>query len=100
MLLKIIKLPVKLILIPVIFALMALHFVCSILLGVSSILTGLLSSLFLFGAVAEWINHAPSAMIWQAVGIGLFLAAAPHLVEWLLGKLTDMTTRLMGFVFS
>ena len=100
MIVKIIKLPFKAVAIVLAIALMALHFVGAISLGLSSIVTNLLASVFLFGSVAGWIMNQPSIMLMQAVSIGILFALAPHIGEWLLGKLTDLAIALLSFVCS
>ena len=100
MIVKIIKLPFKIVAIVLAIALMALHFVGAIALGLSSIVTNLLASVFLFGSVAGWIMQQPPIMLMQTVGIGIFFALAPHVAEWLLGRLTDLTIVLLDFICS
>ena len=100
MLLKIIRFLFRAALLPLIPVLLLLHLVCALLLGMSSIVTHLLSEIFLVGAVAGWMTHARQDMVWQVVGIGAFFTAAPYIAEWLLGKLMDVTIRIIDFVFS
>lgn len=100
MLLRIILLPLRLAALPVIVLLLLLHLVCSILLGLSSVFTRLLSGVFLLGAAAGWMCRASSGAVWQAAGIGVFFLLAPYAAEWLLGRVTDLTVRLMDFAFS
>ena len=98
--LKLIKLPFKVIAAVLIPVLMVIHFAGAIVLGLSSIFTNLLASLFLFGSIAGWIMHESAAMLVQTVGIGIFFVLAPHIGEWLLGKLTDFTIALLSFICS
>ena len=100
MILKLIKLPLRLAAIPALLALLALQLLGAILIGLSSVVTHLLASVFLLGAVAGWLVHAQSWMVWQAVGIGLFFAFAPSLAAWLLNKGTDCALRILSFVLS
>ena len=100
MIVKIIKLPFKIVAIVLAIALMALHVIGAIVLGLSSIVTNLLASVFLFGSVAGWIMQQPPIMLMQTVGIGIFFALAPHVAEWLLGRLTDLTIVLLDFICS
>ena len=100
MIVKIIKLPFKAVAAVLAVALMALHFIGAIALGLSSIATNLLASVFLFGSVAGWIMNQPPIMLMQTVGIGIFFALAPHVAEWLLGRLTDLTIVLLDFICS
>lgn len=100
MILKLIKLPFKVVAVALVPALMILHFTGAIVLGLSSTFTNLLASLFLFGSIARWIMHEQTAMLVQTLGIGFFFALAPHIGEWLLSKLTDITTALLEFIFS
>ena len=100
MLLKLIKLPLRLAAIPILLALLALQLIGAILIGLSSVVTHLLASVFLLGAVAGWLVHAQSWMVWQAVGIGLFFAFAPSLAAWLLNKVTDCVLRILSFMLS
>ena len=100
MILKLIKLPLRLAAIPALLALLALQLLGVILIGLSSVVTHLLASVFLLGAVAGWLVHAQSWMVWQAVGIGLFFAFAPSLAAWLLNRVTDCALRILSFVLS
>ena len=100
MIVKIIKLPFKAVAAVITIAFIALHFAGAIALGLSSIITNLLASVFLFGSVAGWIMHQPPIMLVQTVGIGIFFALAPHIAEWLLGRLTDLTIALLTFICS
>ena len=100
MLLELIKLPLRLAALPILLALLALQLLGAILIGLSSIVTHLLASVFLIGAVAGWLVHAQSWMVWQAVGIGLFFAFAPGLAAWLLNRVTDCVIRILSFMFS
>ena len=100
MLLKLIKLPLRLAAIPFLLTLLALQLLGAVLIGISSVVTHLLASVFLLGAVAGWLVHAQSWMVWQAVGIGLFFAFAPSLAAWLLNKGTDCALRILSFVLA
>ena len=100
MLLELIKLPLRLAAIPALLALLALQLLGVILIGLSSVVTHLLASVFLLGAVAGWLVHAQSWMVWQAVGIGLFFDFAPSLAAWLLNRVTDCALRILSFVLS
>ena len=100
MIVKIIKLPFKAVAAVITIALIALHFAGALALGFSSIITNLLASLFLFGSIAGWIMHEPTAMLAQTVSIGIFFALAPHIAERLLGKITDLTIALLSFICS
>lgn len=100
MLLKIIKLPLKIAALPFILAFGVLYVVCTVCLGLSSIITNLLSSFFFLGAVAGWITLAPSRMVRQAVGLGVFFAIAPHAASWLLVRLAGLIGWIMGLIFS
>ena len=100
MLLKLIKLPLRLAAIPVLLALLALQLLGAVLIGLSPIVTHLLASVFLLGAVAGWLVHAQSWMVWQAVGISLFFAFAPSLAAWLQSRVTDCILRILSFMLS
>ena len=100
MLLELIKLSLRLAAIPALLALLALQLLGVILIGLSSVVTHLLASVFLLGAVAGWLVHAQSWMVWQAVGIGLFFAFAPSFAAWLLNRVTDCALRILSFVLS
>ena len=66
MLLKLIKLPLRLAAIPFLLTLLALQLLGAVLIGLSSVVTHLLANVFLIGAVAGWLVHAQSWMVWQA----------------------------------
>ena len=100
MILKLIKLPHRLAALPVLLALFVLQLLGAVLLGLSSVVTHLLASVFLIGAVAGWLVHAQSWMVWQAVGIGLFFAFAPSLAAWLQSRVTDCALRILSFALA
>ena len=100
MLLKLIKLPLRLAALPILLALFVLQLRGAILIGLSSVVTHLLASVFLLGAVAGWLIQAQSWMVWQAVGISLFLAFAPSLAAWLQSRVTDCILRILSFMLS
>ncbi len=100
MLIRLLKLPIKLAMLPLILILLALHFAGAIVLGISSVITYLLATVFLLGSLAGWVVHAPSAMLYQTVGIGIFFALVPHIAGWLLGKVTDVTLFILDFVLT
>ena len=98
--LKLLKMPLKLAALPLIPVLLALHFAGAIVLGLSSVITNLLATFFLLGSLAGWVVHAPSAMVCQTVGIGIFFALALHIARWLLGKVTDVTILILDFILT
>ena len=100
MIMKLIKLPFKVVAVALVPALMILHFTGAIVLGLSSTFTNLLASLFLFGSIAGWFMHEQTTILAQTVGIGIFFSLAPHIGEWLLSKLTDITIAMLEFIFS
>ncbi len=100
MLIRLLKLPIKLAAFPLIPVLLALHLAGAIVLGLSSVITNLLATIFLLGSLAEWIVHAPGAMLCQTVGISIFFALAPHVAGWLLGKVTDVTIFILDFILT
>lgn len=85
---------------PFIPVLLALHFAGAIVLGLSSVITNLLATIFLLGSLAGWMVHAPGAMLWQTIGIGIFFALAPHIIGWMLDKVTDFTIRILDFILN
>lgn len=100
MLIKLLKLPIKLAALPLIPVLLALHFAGAIVLGLSSVITNLLATVFLLGSLAGWVIHAPSSMLYQTVGIGIFFVLAPHIAGWLLGKVTDVTLLILDIILT
>ncbi len=100
MLIRLLKLPIKLAALPFIPVLLALHLAGAIVLGMSSVITNLLATVFLLGSLAGWGVHAPGAMLCQTVGIGVFFALAPHIVGWLLDKVTDFAIHILDFILS
>lgn len=100
MFIRLLKLPIKMAALPFIPVLLALHFAGAIVLGLSSFITDLLVTIFLLGSLAGWIVHAPSAVLCQTVGIGIFFALAPHIVGWLLGKVTNVTILILDFILN
>ena len=94
---KLLKLPLRIAAIPIIILLLLFQLISSILVGMSSIVTNLLSTVFLIGSVAGLIANAPASMIYQAVGLGVFFALAPHIASWLLDRVTSLMLLLLDF---
>jgi len=80
-------------------SLWTVHLAETISIGLVSIVTNLLATLFFLGSLAEWIVHAHSSMLWQNIGIGIFMLA-PHIVGWLPSKVTDVTIFILDFILS
>ena len=85
---------------PLIAIRLVVQLIASLIVGLTSIVTNLLATVFLIGSVAGWIANAPSPMIFQAVGLGIFFAFAPHIAGWMLEKVTDITPVLLDFLLS
>ncbi len=68
--------------------------------GLSSVITNLLATVFLLGSLAGWVVHAPSDMLCQTVGIGVFFALALHIAGWLLGKVKNVTLFILDFILT
>ena len=95
---KLLKLPLWIATLPLIVILLVFQLISSIIVGLTSIVTNLLATVFLIGSVAGWIANAPSGLIFQTAGIGIFFAVAPHIAGWLLEKVTDLTLVLLDFL--
>ena len=95
---KLLKLPLRLAALPLIAILLVFQPISSLMVGLTSIATNLLATVFLIGSVAGWIANAPSGLILQTVGFGIFFAIAPHITGWLLEKVTDLTLGLLDFL--
>ena len=95
---KLLKLPLRIAALSLIVLLLAFQLIGSILVGLSSIVTNLLATAFLIGSIAGSIVDAPSSMICQAVGLGVFFAVAPHIAGWLLDKVTSLVLVILDFL--
>ena len=95
---KLLKLPLRLAAVSLIAILLAFQMISSVIVGLTSIVTNLLATIFLIGSIAGWIANAPSGLIFQTAGLGLFFAFAPHIAGWLLKKVTDLTLGLLDFL--
>lgn len=95
---KLLRLPLRLAALPLIAILLVFQLISSLIVGLTSIVTNLLATVFLIGSVAGWIANAPSGLILQTAGIGIFFAFAPHIAGWLLEKVTDLTLVLLDFL--
>ena len=95
---KLLKLPLRITTLPLIAILLVFQLISSIIVGLTSIATNLLATVVLIGSVAGWIANAPSGLIFQTAGLGLFFAVAPHIAGWLLEKVTDLTLGLLDFL--
>ena len=97
---KLLKLTLRIATLPRIAILLVFQLISSVIVGLTSIATNLLAPVFLIGSVVGWIANAPSGMIFQTVGLGIFFALAPHIAGWLLGKATDLTLVLLDFLLA
>ena len=95
---KLLKLPLQMAALPVIAILLVFQLISSIIVGLTSIVTNLLATVFLIGSVAGWIANAPSGLIFQTVGLGIFFAFAPQIAGWLLEKATGLTLGLLDIL--
>ena len=95
---KLLKLPLRIATLPLLAILLVFQLISSLIVGLTSIATNLLATVFLFGSLAGWIANAPSGLIFQTVGFGIFFAFAPHIAGWLLEKVTDLTLGLLDFL--
>ena len=95
---KLLRLPLRIAALPLIAILLVFQLISSIIVGLTSIATNLLATVFLIGSIAGWIANAPSGLIFQTAGLGIFFAFAPHIAGWLLGKVTDLTLGLLDFL--
>lgn len=95
---KLLKLPLRLAALPLIAILLVFQLISSVIVGLTSIATNLLATVFLIGSIAGWIANAPSVLIFQTVGLGLFFAFAPHIAGWFLEKVTDLTLGLLDLL--
>ena len=92
------KLPLQIATLPLIAILLVFQLISSLIVGLTSIATNLLATAFLIGSVAGWIANAPSGLIFQTAGLGIFFAFSPHIAGWLLEKVTDLTLGLLDFL--
>ncbi|MBQ3485640.1 MAG: hypothetical protein IJA77_09130 [Clostridia bacterium] len=97
---KLLKLPLRIAALPIIALLLMFQLISSIIVGLTSVATNLLAMVFFLGSVAGWIANAPSGLIFQIVGLGIFFAFAPHIAGWLLEKVTDLTLGLLDFLLA
>lgn len=97
---KLLKLPLRIAALPFITLLLAFQLIGSILVGLSSIVTNLLATVFLIGSIAGSIADAPSNMICQTVGLGVFFVLAPHIASWLLDKVTSLVLVILDFLLA
>ena len=97
---KLLRLPLRIATLPIIAMLLVFQLISSVIVGLTSIVTNLLATVFLIGSVAGWIANAPSVLIFQTVGLGIFFAFAPHIAGWLLEKITEFTLVLLNFLVA
>ena len=95
---KLLKLPLRTAVLPIIALLLVFQLISSVIVGLTSIVTNLLATVFLLGSVAGWIANAPSSLIFQTVGIGIFFAFAPHIAGWLLDKVTSLMLTVLDLM--
>ena len=95
---KLLKLPLRIATLPLIAILLVFQLISSVIVGLSSIATNLLATVFLIGSLAGWIANAPTNLIFQTAGLGIFFAFAPHIAGWFLEKVTDLSLGLLDFL--
>ena len=100
MLLTILKVPLKIAALLLTVLLLLMQLACTLLLRIASFVLNLLASLFLAGAVAGWIVHAETVLVWRTAGVGIFFALLPSLAEWLLDGVTWLSERLWDFAMG
>ena len=97
---KLIKLPLRIAALSLIVLLLMFQLISSIIVGLTSVVTNLLATVFLLGSVAGWIANAPSVLIFQTIGFGVFFAVAPHVAAWLLEKVTSLMLTVLDLMGS
>ena len=97
---NLLKLPLRIATLSLIALLLVFQLISSLIVGLTSVVTNLLAMMFLLGSVAGWIANAPSNLIFQVVGLGIFFAFAPHIAGWVLEKVTDLMLVLLDFLLS
>ena len=95
---RILKMLLRLACLPVLITVLLVHIATAVVIGLSSIVTNLLGTFFIAGACLEWIAQAPTAMAWQAAGIGVFLLLAPHIASWLNSKAIELSGCFFGLI--
>lgn len=97
---KLLKLPLRIAALPLIVLLLVFQLISSIIVGLTSVATNLLAMMFLLGSVVGWIANAPSILIFQTIGFGIFFAVAPHVAAWLLDKVTSLMLTVLDLMGS
>ena len=97
---ELLRLPLRIAALALIAILLVFQLISSLIVGLTSIVTNLLATVFLIGSVAGWIANAPSGLILQTIGLGIFFVFAPHIVGWLLEKITEFTLVLLNFLLA
>ena len=93
---KLFKLPLRIATLPLIAILLVFQMISSIIVGLTSIATNLLATVFLIGSVAGWIANAPSGLIFQTAGIGIFFRRCSAHRRMAIGKGNRPHTRSSG----
>lgn len=97
---KLLKLPLRIAVLPLIVLLLIFQLMGSILVGMSSTVTNLLATAFLIGSIAGSIANAPTSMICQTVGLGVFFALAPHIASWILDRVTSLMLVILDLLLA
>ena len=97
---KLLKLPLRMAALPLIAILLVFQLISSLIVGLTSMVTNLLATVFIIGSVAGCIANAPSGLIFQTAGLGIFFAFAPHITGRMLEKVTDITLVLLDFLLA
>ena len=95
---KLFKLPLRIAALPLIVALLMFQLGLSIIVGLTSVVTNLLATVFFIGTVAGCAVGASADLIYQAAGLGIFFAVAPHIASWLLDKVTILVLVIVDFL--
>lgn len=97
---KLFKLPLRIAALSLIAILLVFQLISSLIVGLTSIVTNLLATVFLIGTVAGCAVSAPSDLICQTAGLGVFFVVAPHIASWLLDKVTSLMLVVWDFLLA
>lgn len=96
-----VKLPFRIAALPVILVMMAVHFIVALITGISSVITNLLGTVAIATAAGIWMFRlGTDADAYGMLAFGAALIILPHIAEWVLGKMADITGCLLSFMTS
>ena len=95
------KLPFRIAALPLLAALIIVRLASALITGLSSIFTNIMGTAALAAAAGIWMfNLGTNQDAYKMIGFALLLFFVPRIADWLVEKVTDLGTSLVGFLLG